>query len=156
MRKQVSGIFFLLFIFLFSCGNSKKVSKGSEEFPEILFLFFEIDKVDDASTVSFINLKSRVGTIKLKTNYVRNPNSVLSAGFYDKEKLLFEVPVDHPLQKTFETSHNKTKHLHTFTKEMASGIFTIRIQKDKRINEVRFKEMIDGKTTELNTINLEF
>ncbi len=154
-------VLILTMVFINACVVHKKTSAGLQtitqenEAPAIAFLFFNIKKESNKNLVTLQETRIKEGNLKPIFNTVRNKNFVLIAGVYAGEQLLYEVMMNHPLYEIKEANpaHN---HLETVMQSLPEASFNFRIKKEKKITQIKFKEIVQGISTDLNTIEIKF
>lgn len=148
-------------LLLYACGVHKNAGSGLQthvqvnEAPAIAFLFFKIKKEPNNNLVTLQELRIKEGHLKPAFNTVRNKNFVLIAGVYAGDKLLYEEMMNHPLYEIAEVNPSQN-HLQTVMQSLSEANFIFRIKRDKNITQIKFREIVQGAHTDLNTIEIKF
>lgn len=159
---------FLTFIILFtSCHTNKELnnlehnnleqqetSLSEKKSDIIVFLSFSIQRQNNVTTIQLIEKKESKGHLKPQNNYLKNDKALLNISFYHQDELLETKTIEHPLQSTIEHLNENTDGLQLSTVSSDNSTFYLRAQYDKSITHIQFKEVLDGKSSPLNSIKL--
>lgn len=150
---------FIFLVSLIGCKPKKDVSANqvvmqSITTDSIVFAHFSIEKNENHSTqIHLSHLKKYAGTLKTKDETIRNEKLILKADFYANEKFLFDLKISHPLYPTIEMYEKDKMDTKTFS--FSNATFVLRFQRNPSITKIIFSEIINNKTTTLDTINIQ-
>lgn len=163
--KKISFLFLtisLVTCFL-SCATSKSsfvgTVKAAPEAPlssnQIVYLFLHIFKSGSGDHIQLTSRKIYQGELKPHENFLRTNLQQLIATFLDKRNNpLFQMTLPHPLHPVYEGPSGVNQGFVTKSETLQKADFDLRYQNNPAISAVAFSEVIDGKTTPLDTILL--